>query len=109
MRYNYCPRCNKAFVKSRVDQDNCIYCSGKAEPVNVKRSGLYFLGYGIMMAGAICVFLPRLMVLEGPTFYYVIGVSMAVAGSVLVIVASTRMAKNAVKTISERMKSEDAQ
>ena len=101
MKYKYCQNCKKAYVKSRLEKDNCIYCNQPCETVDVKRNRLYYLGYIIMLFGAASVLIPRVIEVSGTTFYIVIGLVLAAAGAVLVIMGSVRMAQAASKMISE--------
>ncbi|MFO7618440.1 MAG: hypothetical protein R6W91_02110 [Thermoplasmata archaeon] len=95
MKYNYCPKCDKAYVKSRLEKDICIYCGSGCETVDVSRNAIYYLGYGIMLAGAACAFVPRFADVSGTTFYFTIGIALAVAGSVFVVMGNARMAEDA--------------
>ena len=97
MRYKFCPKCRKAYIKSRLEGDRCIYCNGECETLEVKRNGLYFFGYAMMVLGAISAFVPRFMEVTGDSFFVWFGIALVVAGSVFVVVASTAMAKKAVR------------
>ena len=97
MKYKYCPSCKKAYIKSRLEKDQCIYCNATCETVNVRRSGLYYFGYAITVAGAISAFVPRFVEVSGTTFYYAMGVMLFIAGAVLVMMASVRMAQSAAE------------
>ena len=102
VKYNYCPQCDKAYVKSRLEKDMCIYCGSGCETVDVSRNSIYYLGYGIMLAGAACAFVPRFAETGGPTFFFVIGISLAVAGSVFVVLGNAGMAKAAREIALEK-------
>ena len=95
MKYNYCPKCDKAYVKSRLEGDRCIYCSSVCETVDVRRNGLYYLGYGIMLGGAGAAVLPRFVETTGGNFFLALGVALVVAGSVFVVMGNSRMAVTA--------------
>ena len=102
MKYKYCPRCKKAYIRSRLEKDECIYCNGKCETVNVKRNGLYYLGYGIMIAGAACAFIPRVIAVSDEMPYWVLGLALAGAGAVIVMMGSMKMAQAAVDMLKEK-------
>lgn len=97
MKYNYCPTCKKAYVKSRLEKDNCIYCHEKCEIVDVKRNGLYYFGYAIMILGAVSAFIPRFMEVSGTTFFIVMGIALAFTGAVFIMMGSVKMAKTAAE------------
>jgi len=102
MKYKYCQSCKKAYVKSRLEKDNCIYCNLPCETVDVKRSSLYYLGYSVMVIGAVSVLIPRFTVVSGPTFFIIMGMVLAFAGAVFVMMGSVRMAKTAVETLHKK-------
>ena len=77
MKYKYCPSCKKAYVKSRLEKDTCMYCNGPATTVDVKRNRLYYFGYAIMILGATSAFIPRFTEVSGPTFFFVMGIALA--------------------------------
>ena len=53
MRYTYCEDCEDAFAKSMVEGDRCIYCgSMKTKKVSAGGGFLYYMGYGLLLAGA---------------------------------------------------------
>ncbi|MBU4031803.1 MAG: hypothetical protein KKD98_03275, partial [Candidatus Thermoplasmatota archaeon] len=96
VKYKYCPRCDKAYIKSRLEKDSCIYCGGPCETVDVKRNGMYYLGYAIMLAGAASAFVPRFVVVSAPELFIAAGIGLVVGGSVIIIMANgamTNMAK----------------
>jgi len=97
MRYKYCPKCRKAYIKSRLEGDRCIYCGAGCETLDVKRNGLYYLGYGMMLAGAALVVAPRFAESAADPFYLPFGLALAVGGMALVIMGSVKMAKTAVE------------
>jgi hypothetical protein len=95
VKYNYCPKCDKAYVKSRLEKDRCIYCNSPAETVDVRRNGLYYLGYGIMLGGAASAMLPRLAAVSEPNLYIILGVALVIAGTAFVLMGGARMARAA--------------
>lgn len=97
VKYKYCPECRKAYVKSRLEGDRCIYCNADCDEIDVRRNGTYYLGYGLTVAGAACVAVPRLTETENGTALVILGLATAVVGMVLVVTASFRMAKNAAE------------
>ena len=103
MKYQYCPSCKKAYVKSRLEKDNCIYCRERCHTVDVKRNGLYYFGYAIMILGAASALIPRFMEVSGGTFFIVMGIALAIAGAVFVMMGSTRMAKTAAEIVSAKV------
>ena len=98
MRYKYCQNCEKAYVKSRLEKDNCIYCNEPCETVNVKRNGTYYYGYTLMVIGAGSVLVPRFTVVSDSATYFVVGIVLAFVGTVFVIMGSVKMAKTAAST-----------
>ena len=102
MRYKYCPECKKAYIKSSLEGDRCIYCNADCEVIDVRRNGLYYLGYGMTVAGAVCVAAPRLAEIENGTPLVILGLAVAVAGMALVVMGSLRMAKDAAETALAR-------
>lgn len=110
MKYKYCPSCQKAYVKSRIERDECIYCGKVCEVVDVKRNRLYYVGYGVMMAGAGSVLYPRFdPSVSGPTFYIVMGIVLAFGGAVLVMMGSVGMAKSAAEMVKNQELENDAE
>ena len=102
MKYKYCPTCKKAYIKSRLEKDACIYCHEQCQTVDVKRNGLFYFGYGIMILGATCVFIPRFMTVSETTIFIVVGVSLAFTGAAFIMMGSVKMAKTATEiAISE--------
>lgn len=57
MKFKYCPNCDKAFTKSRLEKGRCIGC-GKDNTVivKVKMNFEYFLSYVAFLSGALLVF-----------------------------------------------------
>ena len=103
MKYKYCQSCKKAYVRSRLEKDNCIYCNQTCETVDVKRNGLYYYGYAVMILGAGSVLVPRFAVVSGPDNYIVMGMVLAFVGVVFVMMGSVRMAKDAAAEAIEKM------
>lgn len=97
MRYKYCAKCRKAYIKSRLEGDRCIYCSAKCETLDVKRNSMYYFGYALMLVGAVAVVVPRVLDTSGDSFFTFVGLALAIAGMVFVVMGSTRMAKTAVE------------
>jgi len=97
MKYKYCPRCRKAYIKSRLEGDRCIYCAAECETLDVRRNGLYYFGYALMIAGAVGVLAPRFMETSGDSFFMYSGLTLVVAGMVFVVMGSMRMAKKAAE------------
>ena len=100
MKYKYCPSCKKAYVKSRLEKDNCIYCNEECQTVDVKRNGLYYFGYGIMILGATSAFIPRFMTVTGTTAFIVMGIALVFAGAAFVMMGSVKMAKTATEMMT---------
>ncbi len=103
MKYNYCAKCDKAYVKSRLEKDSCIYCGSGCETVEVKRNGLYYLGYGIMLGGAASAMVPRLVIVTGANYYIALGVSLLIAGIVFILKGGASMAEDAKRLALEQM------
>jgi hypothetical protein len=98
VRYKYCAKCNKAYISSRLETDNCIYCGYECETLDVKRNSLYYFGYGIMILGAASAFVPRFMTVTDSSLFIYFGIALVIVGSIFVVMGSTRMAKTAVET-----------
>ena len=110
MKYNYCPKCDMAYVKSRLERDVCIYCGSRCDTVDVRKNGLYYLGYGAMMAGAICALLPNYTNVSNPEFYMPIGLAMVVAGAAAVLMGNGSMKRTAREmALKERDDGQEAQ
>jgi hypothetical protein len=97
MKYKYCPECRKAYIKSRLEGDRCIYCSSMCETLDVRRNCLYYFGYAFMLAGAVGVLAPRFVETEADAFFIYMGLAAVVAGMVFVVMGSMRMAKKAAE------------
>lgn len=109
VKYKYCQNCEKAYVKSRLEKDNCIYCNEPCKTVDVKRNGTYYYGYALMILGAGSVLVPRFTVVPDPTTYLVVGIVFAFVGTAFVMVGSVKMAKTAASMAvdSEELDSKD--
>ena len=97
MRYKYCGKCRKAYIKSRLEGDLCIYCGAECEVLDIKRNGLYYFGYGIMILGAASAFIPRYTAVSDSSIFIYFGIALVIAGSVFVVMGSTKMAKTAAE------------
>jgi hypothetical protein len=82
-------------VKSRLEKDRCIYCGSVSETVDVKRNGLYYIGYAIMLGGAASAMLPRIIEVQGTNFYIGLGVVLLVTGIVFIMKGGAKMAEAA--------------
>jgi len=109
VKYKYCQSCEKAYIKSRMEKDNCIYCNEPCETVDVKRNGIYYYGYAVMIIGAGSVLVPRFTVVSDPSIYLVIGIVLAFVGAAFVMKGSNKMAKTAASMVidSESADSEE--
>ncbi|MDD4307697.1 MAG: hypothetical protein PHU53_02680 [Thermoplasmata archaeon] len=95
MKYKYCAKCQRSYIRSRLEGDRCIYCGTDCETIDVKRNGLYYFGYTLMLIGAASVLIPRFMTVTGPSLFVYTGIAVVVAGAVFVVMGSTKMAKTA--------------
>lgn len=98
MKYKYCPECKKAYLKSRLEKDKCIYCENACEVVEVKRNRQYYLGYGVMVLGAVIMLIMRLQNFN-TLLLWVVGIFFIILGGFLVISASNKMAKSAADIV----------
>jgi len=100
MKYKYCPDCKKAYIKSHLEKDKCIYCGKPCKVIVVKRTGQYYLGYALMLAGAVAVLLLRI---ENVSSYLIWSalILFVVTGGIIVVIAGDNMAKNAVEEIND--------
>ena len=98
MRYKYCPKCGRAYVRSRLEGETCVYCGAECETLDVKRNSLYYFGYGIMILGAASAFIPRFMTVTGGSVFIYFGIALVIVGSIFVVMGSTKMAKTAAET-----------
>jgi uncharacterized protein (DUF983 family) len=105
VKYKYCPACKKAYVKSRLEMDKCIYCGEMCEVVEVKKTPLYYVGYLVLIIGAVVIFLLRGL---DTILLWLVFAFFLILGSILVIGASNKMAKEAAAMVSrERDEKED--
>ena len=101
MKYKYCQNCERAYIKSRLEKDNCIYCNEPCETVDVKRNGIYYYGYAVMILGAASVLVPKFTAVSDPMSYLIVGIVLAFVGSVFIMMGSSKMAKTAMEIASE--------
>jgi hypothetical protein len=99
VKYNYCPKCDKAYVKSHLEKDVCIYCGGRCETVEVRRSGLYYIGYAVTLAGSICIFMPNNVKVSEPLLFIIGGIGLVAIGILLVLKGSANMAAAAKEKV----------
>jgi hypothetical protein len=97
VKYKYCAKCNRAYIRSRLETNNCIYCGHECETIDVKRNALYYFGYGIMILGAASAFVPRFKEVTDSTLFIYFGIALVVVGSIFVVMGSARMAKTATE------------
>ena len=91
MRYTYCEDCEDAFTRSMFEGDRCIYCgSMNTKMVSVGGGFFYYLGYGLLLAGAAIVILFEDNYLKWVTF----SISVAL-GFFLSVQAKSQMKKKA--------------
>jgi len=102
VKYKYCQNCKKAYVRSRLEKDNCIYCNQPCETVDVKRNNWYYFGYAIMVIGAISALTPRIIEVSGQTFFIIIGLVLAFAGAAFVMMGSVNMANAAAELVQNK-------
>ncbi len=103
MKYNYCAKCDKAYIKSRLEKDICIYCGSHCETVDIKRNGMYYLGYSIMLAGAASALIPRFVAVSGPELFLSAGIGLVVGGSVVTVMANGAMTNAAKQKALEQL------
>jgi hypothetical protein len=108
VKYKYCPGCKKAYLKSRLEKDKCIYCGKSCEVVEVKRNRQYYLGYGVMVLGAIIMLILRVYDFN-TILLWVVGIFFILSGGFLVIAASNKMAKSAVEIVKRDTKKENGE
>ncbi len=107
MKYKYCQSCEKAYIRSRLEKDNCIYCNEPCETVDVKRNGIYYYGYTVMILGAASVLVPRFTVVSDSSTYLVVGIVLAFIGMVFVMMGSAKMSKTAMEMATDSEEPED--
>jgi hypothetical protein len=96
VKYNYCPDCEKAYLKSRLEKDRCIYCGSACNTVDVKRSRLYYFGYGLMALAAVVIIVTRLWFDD----YFILwlgGIFLIIMGGAVVLDANGKMARRAAE------------
>ncbi len=94
VKYKYCLECKKAYVKSRLEKNNCINCGEVCEVVNVRRIGLYYLGCGVLLLGAVVVFLLRDI---STILTWLVFICFILLGGMIIIMAGNKMAKSAAE------------
>ena len=99
VKYKYCIECKKTHIKSRLEKDTCIYCGKPCEVVDIKRNRQYYLGYGIVVVGAVLMIILRLqnsdfMLLLVTGFFFIL------LGGITVIIASGKMAKSVAEKVN---------
>jgi multisubunit Na+/H+ antiporter MnhG subunit len=104
MKYKYCPSCDKTYVKSRLEGDKCVHCGKVCEVRVVKKNALYYIGYAILILGAIIVFLYREF---NDALLWVIFILILVSGGTLIMVGSTKMARQATEIGRAEKQQED--
>ena len=100
MKYKYCPECKKAYLKSKLERDKCIYCGKRTEIVDVRRSKRYYQGYAIMLLGAALIVIIRLWFSDF-TLLWLAGIFFIIFGGWLVMDASGQMAKEAAEMVKK--------
>lgn len=106
MKYKYCPRCRKAYIRSYFEKEGCMYCNADCEIIDVKRNATYYFGYAMLVLGAASVLVPRFVAVADRSYFMYFGIGLAVAGSVMVVIGSTKMAKAAAEAY-EKGRSEE--
>lgn len=96
MKYKYCPECKKAYIKSRLEKDKCIYCGKPCQVVDVKRNRQYYLGYGVILLGAAIMLVIRFW-FYNTILLWTVGIITILAGGALVMVGSNNMARKAAE------------
>jgi hypothetical protein len=100
MKFKYCPDCQKAYVKSRLEKEKCIYCGKQCRVIKVRRTGQYYLGYALMLISAIAVLVLRIQDVNSVLIWATL-VLFVVSGGILVVVAGDKMAKSAAELVEE--------
>jgi hypothetical protein len=109
VKYKYCQSCDKAYIRSRLEKDKCIFCNEPCETVDVKRNAVYYYGYTIMIVGAGSVLIPRLTYGYVPFNYLIVGIVLAFVGAVFVMMGSTKMARTAAEEAKLAIESDDSE
>jgi hypothetical protein len=104
VKYNYCPQCRKAYIRSHFERDSCMYCNSGCEVVDVKRNTLYYFGYAMLLIGAAGALVPRFAAVADRTPFLVFGAGLAVAGCVAVVMGTSRMAREAAESFEKSEK-----
>ena len=103
MKYKYCPECKKAYVKSRLEREKCIFCGTACEVVDVKRNRQYYLGYAVMVLGAVVMIIMRWQDFN-TILLWTVGIFFILLGGFLVVAASNKMAKHAAQVVTGEKK-----
>ena len=106
MKYKYCPDCKKAYIKSRLEKEKCIYCGKPCRVIKVRRTGQYYLGYALMLAGAIAVLVLRIQEVSS-VFIWAALILFVVSGGILVVLAGDNMAKSAADLVEKEIRKDD--
>ena len=96
MKYNYCPECDKAYMKSRLEKDRCIFCGNPCKLVEVKRSGQYYWGYALMVTAAVVILMARFL-FHDDIVLFAGGILLVIWGAATVLDANSKMAKKAAE------------
>jgi hypothetical protein len=106
VKYKYCVACKKTHVKSRLEKDTCIYCGKPCEVVDIKRNRMYYLGYGIVVIGAILMIILRL---QNSDFMLLLvtGFVFIFLGGATVIIASGKMAESVAEKVNNSEAKDD--
>jgi len=106
VKYNYCPECDKAYMKSRLEKDRCIFCGNACELVEIKRSGQYYIGYALMGLGAAVIVMARLW-LNDDFLLWLGGILLVIMGAAVVLDANGKMSKKAAELANENVCKDD--
>lgn len=101
MKYKYCPECDTAYLKSRLERERCIICGKPTRVVEVKRCGRYYLGYATMVLGAAIMVITRLWFTDDLLFW-IGGIFVIIFGGAIILDANGRMAKQAARIGREK-------
>ncbi len=107
VKYKYCPECGKAYLKSRLEKDKCIYCGKPCQVVDVKRNRQYYLGYGVIVLGAVVILVIRFW-FYNMILLWTVGIITILAGGMLVMVGSNKMARKAAETVGSNKMAREA-
>jgi len=108
VKYVYCDNCDKAYLKSRLEREKCIYCGKASEIVDVKRNRLYYAGYITMVLGAVLMVAIRFL------FYniwllWIVGLAFIISGGVLILKGNGEMAMEAKRLARDNMIGNDGE